>query len=247
MKQSKRIADEMEGKHTTLDKRHAGPNLLLLTIIYLALLIAGGTRLSPAFHIPHDSAAKAVAYMAKNGWSIQLGSFFELASAIPLGIFMATTISRLRFLGVTAAGESIAFFGGIGSAVLLLFSALASWSLTRPGIAAADGAMQALQAMNFAAAGPGFVIFLGLFVAGVSIPAGLYRLIPRWLMWLGIVVAIACELASFTVLNFTAGYFIPAGRFISILWMIGIALTLPSSIPGAIPASPTGASEPTPA
>ena len=163
--------------------------------------------------------------------AIQLGSFCELASAIPLGIFFATTISRLRFLGVRAAGESIAFFGGIGAAVMLILSALASWSLTRPGIAETTGAVRALQALAFAGGGPGFAVLLGLFIAGVSVSAGLYKLVPSWLMWLGIAVAVACELASLTLLNFTAGYFIPVGRFISIVWMIGVSLTLPASIP----------------
>jgi hypothetical protein len=91
--------------------------------------------------------------------------------------------------------------------------------------------VRALQALGFDGGGPGFVVPLGLFVAGISIPAGLFKLIPRWLMWLGIFVAIACELASLTLLNFTAGYLIPVGRFISILWMIGISLKLPASIP----------------
>ncbi|HEY1902031.1 MAG TPA: hypothetical protein VGG56_06355 [Terracidiphilus sp.] len=217
-------------------KCHAGPNLLLLALIYAGLLLAGGSRLGAALAIPHDSAEKAVAYIAQYGWSIQLGSFFELASAIPLGIFIATTVSRLRFLGVSAAGESIAFLGGIGATTLLMLSALANWSLTRPGIAEAAGATSALRAISFAAAGPGFAVLLGLFVAGVSVPAGLYKLIPRWLMWLGIAVAVACELATLTVLNFKAGYFIPVGRFISIVWMIGVSLTLPAKIVTAVPA-----------
>ncbi len=80
-------------------------------------------------------------------------------------------------------------------------------------------------------------MLLGLFLAGISIPAGLYKLMPRWLIWLGIAVAIACELASLTLLlNFTAGYFIPVGRFISIIWMIGVSLTLPASINRALSA-----------
>jgi uncharacterized membrane protein len=53
---------------------------------------------------------------------------------------------------------------------------------------------------------------------------------PGWLMWLGIVIALACELATLTLLNFTAGYFIPAGRFGSIIWMIGVSFTLPASV-----------------
>jgi hypothetical protein len=211
--------------------RHAGPNLLLLTVIYVGLMIAGGSKLIAAFHFPHDSPEKAVAYLAQNGWAIQWGSFCELASAIPLGIFMATTVSRLRFLGVRAAGESIAFLGGIGVTTMLILSALASWSLTRPGVAEATGAVSALQAIAFAGGGPGFAVLLGLFIAGVSISAGLSRLTPRWVMWLGIAVALACELSSLTLLNFTAGYLIPVGRFVSIVWMVGVSLTLPATLP----------------
>ena len=210
-------------------KRHAGPSLLLLTIVYVALMIAGGSKLSAAFHVPHDSA-KAVAFVAENGWAIKWGSFFELGSAIPLGIFMAVSISRLRYLGVRAAGEQIAALGGIGAPMMLMLSALATWSLTRPGIAETPGAVGALQALGFDGGGPGFAVFLGLFIAGVSVTGGLYKLIPRWLMWLGMVVAAAGELSSLTLLNFEAGYFIPVARFVSIVWMIGISLKLPVSI-----------------
>ena len=210
-------------------KRHAGPSLLLLTIVYVALMIAGGSKLSAAFHLPHDSA-KAVAFVAENGWAIKWGSFFELGSAIPLGIFMAVSISRLRYLGVRAAGEQIAALGGIGAPMMWMLSALATWSLTRPGIAETPGAIGALKALGFDGGGPGFAVFLGLFIAGVSVTAGLHKLIPRWLMWLGIAVAGAGELSSLTLLNFEAGYFIPVARFISIIWMIGISLKLPVSI-----------------
>src|SRR5947199_9932131 len=100
MKPDTDVMVESTSKRVMAIELHSGPNLLFLTLIYLALLIAGGSRLTAAFAVPHDSAEKAVAYMAKYGWTIQLGSFFELASAFPLGIFIATTISRLRFLGI---------------------------------------------------------------------------------------------------------------------------------------------------
>jgi hypothetical protein len=214
--------------------RHPGPNLLFLTLVYTGFMLAGGSKLVAAFRFPHESAEKAIAYLAANGWAIQWGSFCELASAIPLGIFAVTTVSRLRFLGVRAAGESIAFLGGVGVTVMLILSALASWSLTRPGIADTTGAVPALQAISFAGGGPGFAVLLGLFIAGVSVTAGLYRLMPRWLMGLGIVVAVACELASLCLLNFKAAYFIPVGRFVSIVWMIGVSLTLPVRITSSV-------------
>jgi hypothetical protein len=216
-------------------ERHPGPNLLLLTLIYLVFLVLGAARVSASFHIPLDSAGNAVAFVAANGRSITWGSFFELASAMPLCVFVAATTSRLRFLGVRAAGESIAFLGGIIATMMLMLSALSTWSLTRPGVAGAVGAVPALQALGFIGGGPGFVVPLGLFLAGVSLTAGIPRLVPRWVMWLGMVTAVACELASFTLINFTAGYFIPVGRFISIIWMIAVALTLPIEKPAKRP------------
>ena len=124
----------------------------------------------------------------------------------------------------------IAFGGGIGAMIMMILSSGDTWSLTRPGIAESTGAVRALQAVGFAAAGPGFVVLLGLFVAGVSATAGLHRLVPRWLMWLGFFIAAASELAVFTLLFWDAGYLIPVGRFISILWMIGVAATLPVGV-----------------
>ena len=210
-------------------QRHAGPSLLVLTLAYVALFVASGSKVSVAFHVPHDSAA-AVAFVAEKGWAIRWGSFFEFASAIPLGIFMAATVSRLRFLGIRAAGEQIAALGGIATPIMLACSALATWSLTRPGVAAAPGAVAALQSAGFDGGGPGFAVFLGLFLAGVSVSAGLSKLIPRWLMALGIFIAAAGELSSFTLVNFTAGYFIPVTRYLSILWMLGLAWKLPGAL-----------------
>jgi hypothetical protein len=90
--------------------------------------------------------------------------------------------------------------------------------------------VRALQALDFAAAGPAFAVTLGFFIGGVSIAAGPCKAIPRWLMWAGILLAVACEMAALTLLNFKAGYFIPVGRFVSIAWMIGVALTLRADI-----------------
>lgn len=188
---------------------------------YVGTFIASGSKVSVAFHVPHLSTA-AVAFVAQNNWAVRWGSFFELISAIPLGIFMAVSISRLRFLGIRSAGEQIAALGAIATPMMLAGSAMATWSLTRPGVAAAPGAVEALQSLGFDGGGPGFAVFLGLFLAGVSVSAGMSKLIPSWLMWLGIVVAAAGELSSFTLLNFTAGYFIPVTRYLSILWMFGM-------------------------
>jgi hypothetical protein len=202
--------------------------LLALTIAYLALMITGGMNVKISFQVPHDTAT-AAAFVTQHSWAIRLGSFLELVSAITLGVFMAVSVDRIRTLGIRHAGEQIAALGGIAAPMMLAGTALATWSLTRPGVAAGSGSVAVLQALGFDGGGPGFAVFIGLFVAGVSIAAGRHNLIPRWLLWLGIVVAAAGELSTLTLLNFTAGYFIPVARFLSIVWMLGFALNLPAA------------------
>jgi hypothetical protein len=228
LEHNQRNSKDIYGESTMPLQRHARP-ALVVTLVYVALMIAGGSKVSAAFHVPHDSAM-AVAFVAQHSWSIRWGSFCEFVSAIPLGIFMAITIGRLRFPSMRAPGEQIAALGGIATPMMLIGSALATWSLTRPGVAAAPGAVLALQSMGFDGGGPGFAVSLGLFVAGVSLSAGMYKLFHRWLMWLGIVVAAAGGFSSLTLLNFTAGYFIPVARFLSIVWMFGVSLKLPAAL-----------------
>jgi hypothetical protein len=45
-------------------QRHARP-ALVVTLVYVALMIAGGSKVSAAFHVPHDSAM-AVAFVAQH-------------------------------------------------------------------------------------------------------------------------------------------------------------------------------------
>lgn len=77
-------------------QRLARPALLTFTLVYVVLMIAGGANVTAAFQVPHDSAA-AVAFVTQHLQPIRLGSFCELVSSIPLGIFMAVSISHLDF------------------------------------------------------------------------------------------------------------------------------------------------------
>jgi hypothetical protein len=215
----------------TLSSVHrSGPPLLLPAVVYTILVIAGAVIGGATYTAPHDAAHQGAAYVSSIESKLRWGSFFEFGSSIPLLIFVATTVSRLRFLRVRAAGEVMALCGGLAAAAMLMLSALSAWSITRPGVGDTDSVVRALQALSFAGGGPGFVVPLGIFIAGVSVTAGLYRLIPRWLMILGLVVAVACELASLTLVAYNSAYFIPIGRFVGIIWMIAIAITLPASI-----------------
>lgn len=219
--------------------RHAGPNPGILAIVFTALFLAGlvpVTLLMGDTHFPAPSqpAEEIVAYFRQHSARVALCAFFQFASAIPLGIYVATMTSRLRFFGVRAAGVDIALFGGFAAAFLTLVSAITQWTLARPGIADDSALVQALYYFLFAAGGPGYSVPLGLLLAGISIPALVFRLLPRWVIVMGIALGAIGELSALSLLVPGALFLIPLTRFPGFIWLIAAGFTLQKRGPAAV-------------
>jgi hypothetical protein len=146
---------------------------------------------------------------------------------VPLGIFTATVVSRLRFHHVDVAGVDIASFGGFAAAVFLGVSALSFWALSQPGVAGDPGAMRVAQLIGFAAGGVGHTVCLGLLAAGVSVPCLVFRLMPRWISIVGLVCAAICALSVFSLVAPWATPLLPLGRFPGYAWLIAAGFALP--------------------
>jgi hypothetical protein len=66
-------------------------------------------------------------------------------------------------------------------------------------------------------------------MAGVSIPALIYRLVPRWSAILGLALAVSGEL-SWLNLEFPRMLFlIPLTRFPGFVWLIAVGFALPAA------------------
>jgi len=161
--------------------------------------------------------------------ALRFSSFLQFGAAVPLGIFSATIVSRLRFLGLKVAGVDIALFGGLMASSMAGLSGLLSWTLSWPEIAASRAA-HVLHVAVFAIGGPGFVVPFGLLVAGVSLAGGLSQRLPRWLMWFGLVIAALAELSVFSLVVYDAAFLLPAARLLGFVWMICAGALLPKSL-----------------
>jgi hypothetical protein len=139
-------------------------------------------------------------------------------------------VSRLQFLGSRVAGVSIALVGGIATAVTMMASAIVLWVMAQPGIAENRAVLQALYWVVQGFGGAGFSVPFGILAAGVTIPAAFMRLIPTWIMVLGIAVAICGELSWLYLMVPAALPLVPLTRFPGFVWIIAIGLTLPASI-----------------
>src|SRR5438105_14021278 len=110
-----------------------GPHIGILAIVFMLLFNIGlsfvislsGTP--PYFPGPWESAETIATYFRNHPHDVLLCAFFQFGSAVPLGLYIVNVVSRLRFLGVKAAGSYIALFGGLLAAFDVALSALFEW------------------------------------------------------------------------------------------------------------------------
>lgn len=225
---------------------HRGPNLAALALVFTVLKIASIFPVSafgmvlgvppPFFPGPATSPATIVSYFATHSFPVLLCAFLQFGSAIPLGIFTVTVASRLNFLGVRAAGPWIALFGGLMVAFDSTASAVALRAMVQPGVAQNGPLTQALYTMQSGFGGPGFAVPMGLLMAGVSVSAGLTKLLPKWVVIFGLVLALLGELTWFTFISFAGGIgiLVPLTRFPGFIWLIAVGFLLPKTVKRAI-------------
>jgi hypothetical protein len=225
---------EVQERMSTELERDAGPHLGMLAIIFTVLFNTGlyfvtsfaGT---PYFPGPWEPAARIVSYFQARPSAVLMCSFFHFGAAVVLGLFTASAVSRLRFLGVNAAGPYIAFFGGLATAVNMFASASILWVMAYPGIAQNADVVRSLYYLQYAVGGVGFSVPLGLLIAGISVPGLLGRLLPKWIAWFGLLLAVVGEASWFSMLFPKLLFLIPFTRFPGFLWLILAGFAIPKS------------------
>jgi hypothetical protein len=104
-------------------------------------------------------------------------------------------VSRLRFLGARGRrGPWIARLGGFLTVFNGTAAGLAAWTMFHPGVVQTPSLLLALYYFSYALGGPGFSIPMGLFITGVSGPSPFMKLLPQWILVLGMIMAAAGEL-----------------------------------------------------
>jgi hypothetical protein len=172
----------------------------------------------PYFPGPTASVNEMVAFYSQRQAGTLLCAFLQFGSAVPLGVFTMSMVARLKFLGVRAPGADMALFGGLATAMGLVISSCVLWAMTYPGIPQDANLLEPLYRVSFGLGGPGYTVFFGLLAAGISVTAGLYKLLPKWIVILGLVVAVAGELSWFEILSVRLLPLIPLTRFPGFVW-----------------------------
>jgi hypothetical protein len=211
------------------------PLALISVALFAASLVVGATGGGP-FPSPYDDASDVIAFFSAHPTTVRVAATLQFASAVPLAILAASLSSRIRYLGFARVpGVLIASSGGTLASGMLATSALTQWVLSRPGTATNSSVVRPLADLAFATGGPGAVVFLGLLVAGLAVPAAVGRLLPRAVWIAGIAFAAIAELSTIALVSKPAALLLPIGRFGSLAWLIAAAALLPDSRQRPIP------------
>jgi hypothetical protein len=224
----------------TTSQTPPGPPLLSLAVVHVLLFVASvsalawlsrGTTSSGMLSLnPYGSAEAARDFFQTSPNAVRVGAFFFLASAIPLAIYTATIVNRLRFFGVRAAGSYIALVGGLAASLALAAAALSLWVLSVPEVSASLPVTRALHFMTFLCGGAAFSAGFGLLAAAVSVTCYFARLLPRWLVWFGLLIAVAGELATLSLIALPMTFTIPITRFGGFIWLIAVGARMPKRL-----------------
>jgi hypothetical protein len=213
-------------------RRHpqGGPPLGLLAVISTGLLLLGivvSAALGGVVPSPYGAAGVIRAYFTSQSDAVHADGVLVFASAVPLTIYAATASARLRQLGVTAPGATIALAGGLLAAGALASSGLLLWTVSRPAVRGDEPLVRALHDLAFLAGGPAHVVFLGLLVAGIAVPALMLRLVARPLAWAGLALAALAEVTTLALVWPGLSLLVPLVRFPALAWLIAVGFALP--------------------
>ncbi len=211
-------------------RQQGGPPLAPLATISLLLLLGGvvtSAALGGVLPSPFGDPAEIERYFAQQPDAVWASAVFGFASSVPLSIYAATVNSRLRTLGVTAPGATIALAGGLIGAGMLSLSGLVQWVLARPAVRTEAPVVHALQGLAFLTGGVAHVVFLGLLIAGIAVPGLLLGLLPRSLAISGLAIAVVAEIATVSLIWPGAAVLLPVARFPGLIWLVLAGALLP--------------------
>jgi hypothetical protein len=85
----------------------------------------------------------------------------QFGAWVCLGLFTATVVSRLHFLGARAAGTYIALLGGFLVVADAFAGTMAIWTMLRPGVNENGSLVLALNYLSYGLGGVGFSVPMG--------------------------------------------------------------------------------------
>lgn len=200
---------------------------ILFAVFFITGGVLGGVLASGSLPLPGAPAAEVADYYTENRTAVLVSGLFQVFSASSLFVFALCVASFvIRSAGERGVLSGLALGGGTSAAIFLLVSALLGWVLTVTAAGLGLDLVSTLRDLNFLFGGVAHVVSLGLFVGVTSIAALRAKALPRWIFWLGTLVAALSILSLTSLVFFPATILLPLGRLLAFVWSIAVGLVL---------------------
>lgn len=205
---------------------------MLLGALALGFFVAGMIVSAALGSVPPDplgDPANVLGFYRHHQASALASGICLFAASVPLLIYAATASARLRQLGITAPGATIALAGGVVASTMLSTSALLGWTLAHPSVNANNAVVQGFSVLIFLTGGVGHVVPLGLLLAGISVPTLIVKLLPRPVAIAGLVIAVIAELSTLSLVFAPLAILLPIARIPALIWLALAGALLPTT------------------
>jgi hypothetical protein len=223
------LAEEAPVSAPRTRRGQQGPPLLVPALSFAGLTIAGAV-IGGSGPRPDSAPEEVLAHAAANPTLVTVGAALLFGTAFPLVVYAATAVTRYRRLGVAAPGPLMGFAGAIMAAVAAILSALFSWASVQVAPLGDATIAKLLSQLWFATGAFGFAAPMGLLVLGLAVPAVILKFLPGWLAWAGMVIGVLALLSTFGLVTSALYPLIPVGRFGGLLFLVAVAVLLPSTV-----------------
>lgn len=215
------------GPHTTHRRNIALATAGYVVSFVLSLVLQSRMNRDAAIFTPYSTDDTVVRYLSATvRGGAAYGAFFQAVSACALLILAVCLARYARELAPSAGYADMIRAGGSVSATLLLVSSSLQWVSNRPGTGGDLRVFRAISDSVFITGAGPHVAALGLMV-GAFAWAGLKTgALPQWLSWPGLLIAAASVLSLLSLLVEPATIFIPIGRYIGMVWFLGVATSV---------------------
>jgi hypothetical protein len=191
-------------------------------VLYLAVDFATGAVQSGSRPLPGAPAGEVYDYLVANGVASILTGSLQALSVAGLGVFIATTVTRVAGRGTDAPVRRLALLSGwLAVAGMAVAAALAITFGVAAGGMSVD-AVVTLRGVSFIAGGVVHVVALGVFVFTLTRLAGWTRPV-RVMAWIGAVPAV---LSILSVFWFYASALLPLGRVLCMVALVVAGVSL---------------------
>ncbi len=199
---------------------------LLFGVVSVLLLCAAAFLIPSPPGSEGGSPANNPAWLAQHGTAVMIQAYLRgLAAAAELVFAVGLVTYLRRAQSVTDVLSTLALVGGIGHAVMLVVSTLFTAAAASAAGSTSADIIRTLGNLSDKTLDMESFLLVALF-AGASLALLRTKATPRWIAWLGLLVAVVAVVEPFELINSSLEFLGLPALLLELVWFLAVSISL---------------------